>query len=208
MWPYGVSATCFIVTYLGVFYAVTAKHCVHSENPNSVRIYSQSHPTIKTHSFLPINRYYAGDDVDIAVFRIDESHRNECELIEYVDLAESTISVQELSESARLFYSGYPYDLNVIDYEKKSIKTQRFIGYGCYSCKLQEGRHKLFFDPDDCLTTNNNLSGSPVFYRPNGKTSSSKLCGMLIESNKYRTHGVFVAIDTVIKFIDTARQLV
>lgn len=213
---YLIGGTCFLCSFRGDLYVVTAQHCLDGASSDQIRI--QYHP--KSRAFLPLcshsaiihDRRVRKDETinysDIALYTVIQA---ECDLQELA--LSNSLALESLMNmplpivpEARLFVRGFPSELdNGIDPDFCRIHQQGYLAEANYVKEAPSPYcHELSFVLSHDLDSINGMSGSPVFQiiqTPTGFKDIYSFVGLMLGERPGTATGIFVEYSIVYQAI-------
>lgn len=186
--PYSTLGTTFLVGYEGRAFVLTARHSLYPDNLSPVCIF----PSDFSQRLLPLKDvffvskdYVAEAFMDLAVIEIDIANIADAEIGEarLIDLQLASGGWLSLSESSDFVVIGYPEEHSLVNYDQKTIATERVVLQGRYlGPSSLPYLHELEILDTLSLTTFSGFSGAPVFAwtEHSGLPAQISLCGMVL----------------------------
>jgi hypothetical protein len=208
---YSILGTCFVVSFRGGLYAVTAKHCFDGRERTSVRI--RMIPGDLT--WLPIRAIHTlggdGDFCDLAIVDFNASilPKGIAQPPQCLRLELPASSLQTPADGALLALVGYPASSNCIDYESFELRTQGFSADGrCTGPAEEEHCSIMRFNKLEPVEHLNGMSGSPVFQFEEIRDGVYRhsFTGVLIRGSKQSNSGRFINAEVVIRALLELRR--
>lgn len=189
--PYSIRGTVFIVGYAGRAFVLTARHTLWPEDCPPICVFpndtSQRIIPLKDVFFVSVD-HIPDDFADIAVIEIDMNKITDKEVgnAKIIDLELASGDWLSKSETAELFVLGYPEEDSSVDYELKTITSQRWVLYGRYAGASElDYCHKFNVTSSHNFSTFSGLSGGPVFALIELPGNKGKIifCGMALRGS-------------------------
>lgn len=210
---YGIAGTCFLATYRGRLFVLTAGHCLTEGNGNDLRIALNP----KTKAFLPIkqlNRAKSNppdqDYADVAILEAEPSLLTAEEQRDLVtlDLDQLFAAEMTLQQNAKLVVAGFPKCLNGVDYENFVLKMQAYMPSGRYLRASEKiGIHLLQLNEAEQVTQGDGMSGSPVlFVEEYAGGHCFGFLGMSIKGSDFWLQKEFIGADVLFQMLDKIIQ--
>lgn len=186
--PYSTLGTTFLVGYEGRAFVLTARHSLYPDKLPPVCIF----PSDFSQRLLPLKDVFfvskddfAEDFMDLAVIEIDIANIADGESGEasLIDLRLASGDWLSLPESSDFVVIGYPEERSLVDYDQKTIATERITLQGRYlGPSSLPYLHELEILDTLSLTTFSGFSGAPVFAwtERSGMPAQISLCGMVL----------------------------
>lgn len=190
-YDYSIGGSCIVVSFRGVHYAITAKHVIKGYVAEQILIPYQA----GSNHFLPISEVLLPntcededtDHKDFVLLRVAADKLDPSE--PFGDIYEINFpSGLPVIQSDRILISGFPREINEIDYDTKKIKQQRFLITGTKLGKTDYlGMIKFQYDPQNKIKSFDGLSGAPIFlFSPIGDNKYIvRLEGILLRESYY-----------------------
>lgn len=206
---YGVAGTCFLARYRHRLFAITAQHCLNSDNGDDVRIALNP----KTRSFLPLKKLHRAvskppkqDFADIAVFEAapDLLSTEEQESLDALVLDPLRLPAMEIKSDAKLVVPCFPKYLNSVDYDRFVIHTQRYLPSGNYKGSADRPHvHRMEFDSLGEIDWPDGMSGSPVFFvESHPEAHFFGFIGLVIKAQKTGKSAEFIGANVLYRMMD------
>ncbi len=210
------SGTCFRVTFRGQIYVLTAHHCI--QRPD---VDLQRHAVCcgePEHRYFPLKRCHhfetaSTDDTDqgdIAIFEVatERLPADEVARIKTYVIREKNTGLRTLPIGCRLFFEGYPTDLNVYDYGQKFWIRESLALFGAYAGEADaNGVSIMRLDEMRGLRTLDGMSGSPVFaVARNEKSARTAFAGMVIRGGGVPPVARFITSEILVRALRSVTE--
>lgn len=216
-YEYSSTGSCVLIRYRNRYYAITA---LHNNNKNIYKPCQFMVPYFTgSEFFLPMKEVFHVDTSE----NYDTDHKDIFFIeIPYNEMNKENIEVDtvfDFEKNANLVHStrtkylvhGFPNEIQHIDYEKKTIKNQRFSA----SAKLLKkeiylGIDQIKFDVEPGLKSFSGMSGGGVFsITPDEKGGCyAKFEGILLRGTTESLLGYMLNSATIKTYLDESMQLV
>jgi len=201
-YTYWMAGTCFLASYAGMLFAVTAKHVLDNNrvDPETIRVpYNQgSRSLLQIEEFVYPVKYDTDDSdyADLAFLSVDTGSLDPSRAGGLFPLNLDNYNRRDtLSHGGILVMRGYPKCLLDIDYEASKITSRGYCVEATYQCESRskhcgELEFKALADIEDL----NGLSGSPIFQlvKVGEGRYLRNFAGMLIRGTKISGKGHFI----------------
>lgn len=173
--PYNFRGTSFIVKRGQEFFAITATHALGDRAPEDLRLY----PHDECRDSIPFDRRVEctdthhihsdcpADYADVVIMHVAKNLMpgTDLEKMIYADLDHLPPPLQSMPRGQHIFFSGYPHQRQVIDYNACHISRQRICLEGEYDSISpdQVGRQRMIVNNWGPVTDPDGFSGSPCF---------------------------------------------
>lgn len=210
--PIATWGTCFLVGRHGRLFAVTARHLVGDNHSSSVVVL----PTSKALQPLPLSRGItkADDDLgsyDVTVYEVSVANMKAlvAKQARIVRLDyKSWYGWQPNAFTSLFFLTGYPGELNAVDYDAGLVLSSQVVLAGRYSgpSNIQQTIYSVRMDNPLGLKHFRGLSGSPVFCLETRfcSESVSRFCGIAVMGTAESGTVHFLEASVIVQLLDDA----
>jgi hypothetical protein len=216
--PYFHSGTCFVGSYRGHGFVLTARHALAwggDLRAETLRVFAADDMSDMS---LPFDMRVdvqgkpgvPDDAADVELLHIAAKllTDSQAEFVRRIDLdalRPRSMKCQHAT-GARFVIPGFPFDNKAIEYEKRVIKQRRVVHGGTMTGTVAGGRVHLI-DTDDPMAHQslNGMSGSPVFavVRSGGEILCPTFDGVLIKGTREGTAaGAFLCAHVIYRVLD------
>jgi hypothetical protein len=184
----------FLCKYKGRLFIVTAEHVI-KEDDDLERLLLLSEKDDETILYPDHSIEIQGDEEDfkdVSVFRIAEDIDNDEWQADAIPITREPVhdGRSAYNTNGLLVLSGFPGELQQVDYEKKELRQRRQIVKCKYDSKTAAYKHKMKLPSDHGFKSLAGFSGSPMLCEANG---SFGISGIAIQGGS-----------TVVQFVDSA----
>jgi hypothetical protein len=213
---YSGGGTFFFARYGGMFYGITAKHCLKHRDKETIRLFIDD--MRDGSDFIPVRRLHVIEDpereacdwADLAFMELrDELLTNRQKSASwFVDLDYLIKHDVSLREGDQLVTRGCPNCLGQIDYDAVKIRNGFFAVDGTYAGVGHEHKTHVFrFSDLSQISEINGMSGSPVFkLKKWSRGTDYWFVGVILRGTKASGVARFVDRGVVFQAIHLLRQ--